>query len=83
MRLYYLYSQKHNPMKEPVIAIFDIGKTNKKLLLFNMDLKVVSESEQRFAEIRDDDGFECDDIDLIETWIKDSVSILAKSDRYG
>ena len=69
-------------MKEPVIAIFDIGKTNKKLLLFNPDLKVVSESEQRFAEIRDDDGFECDDIDLIEKWIKDSVSTLAKSDRY-
>ncbi len=69
-------------MKEPVIAIFDIGKTNKKLLLFNPDLRIVSETEQRFAEIRDDDGFECDDIDLIETWIKDSVTRLVKSDRY-
>ena len=69
-------------MKEPVIAIFDIGKTNKKLILFNPDLKVVSETEQRFAEIKDDDGFECDDIDLIESWIKESVSKLANSDRY-
>ena len=60
-------------MKETVIAIFDIGKTNKKLLLFNEDLKVVSETEQKFPEIKDDDGFECDDIDLIENWIKESV----------
>jgi sugar (pentulose or hexulose) kinase len=69
-------------MKEPVIAIFDIGKTNKKLLLFNTDLRIVSEAEQRFAEICDDDGFGCDDIELIEAWIKDSVSGLLKSDRY-
>ncbi len=69
-------------MKEPVIAIFDIGKTNKKLLLFSTDLKVVSESEQRFAEIEDDDGFECDDIDLIEKWIKESVIMLADSEKY-
>ena len=44
-------------MKETVIAIFDIGKTNKKLILFNEDLRVVSEKEQKFAEIKDEDGF--------------------------
>ncbi len=69
-------------MKETVIAIFDIGKTNKKLLLFNSDFKVVSEDERRFAEIKDDDGFECDDIELIESWIKESLIRLVNSDRY-
>ena len=69
-------------MKETVIAIFDIGKTNKKLLLFNENLKVVSESEQKFAEIIDDDGFECDDIEHIENWIKESLSKLVHSDKY-
>jgi sugar (pentulose or hexulose) kinase len=69
-------------MKETVIAIFDIGKTNKKLLLFNADLKIVGEKEQRFAEIKDDDGFDCDDIDLIEHWIKESVTDLLNSDKY-
>jgi glycerol kinase len=69
-------------MKEPVIAIFDIGKTNKKLLLFNPELKVVSESEQRFSEIQDDDGFECDDIDLIEQWIREAVTGLIHSNKY-
>ena len=69
-------------MKETVIAIFDIGKTNKKLILFNEDLRVVSETEQKFVEIPDDDGFECDDIDLIEKWIKESVTRLVHSDKY-
>lgn len=70
-------------MKETVIAIFDIGKTNKKLILFNEELRVVSESEQKFSEIRDDDGFECDDIEHIEKWIKESLSSLVNSDKYN
>jgi sugar (pentulose or hexulose) kinase len=69
-------------MKESVFAIFDIGKTNKKLLLFNTELTIVSETEQKFAEITDEDGFECDDIERIERWIKDSVCDLVKSERY-
>jgi sugar (pentulose or hexulose) kinase len=69
-------------MKETVIAIFDIGKTNKKLLLFNSEFRIVAETEQRFAEIKDDDGFECDDIVLIENWIKESVEELVNSDKY-
>ena len=69
-------------MKETVIAIFDIGKTNKKLLLFNEDLRVVSETEQKFLEITDDDGFECDDIEHIENWIHESLTILVHSEKY-
>ena len=69
-------------MKETVIAIFDIGKTNKKIILFNYDLEVVSETEQIFIEIKDDDGFECDDIELIERWIKESIIRLVHSDKY-
>ncbi len=59
-------------MKEKVIAIFDIGKTNKKILLFDYNLKVVHEEESRFEEKVDDDGFECDNLELIEQWIKGS-----------
>jgi sugar (pentulose or hexulose) kinase len=69
-------------MKEDVIAIFDIGKTNKKILLFNTLLKLVEEKEERFPVIKDEDGFECDDIDLIESWIKKSVTDLARSEKY-
>jgi sugar (pentulose or hexulose) kinase len=78
----HLNEKESDKMKETVIAIFDIGKTNKKLLLFNTDLKVISETEQRFDEINDDDGFGCDDIEHIEQWIKESVTRLIHSDKY-
>jgi sugar (pentulose or hexulose) kinase len=69
-------------MKEKVIAVFDIGKTNKKILLFNYDLKLVSETEEKFDQDRDEEGFECDDIDLIEKWIRKSVIGLVRSDNW-
>jgi len=69
-------------MKETVIAVYDIGKTNKKIILFNDDFKIVSEIEEKFAEIPDDDGFECDDIERIELWIKSSLGRLVHSDKY-
>ncbi len=69
-------------MKETVTAIFDIGKTNKKIVLFNEDFRMVSEIEEKFAETKDDDGFECDDIEHIESWIIESLSSLANSDKF-
>jgi sugar (pentulose or hexulose) kinase len=69
-------------MKEHVIVVFDIGKTNKKLLLFNPDLKVVYEVEEKFATTKDDDGFECDNIELIEKWIRETVLDLINSEKY-
>ncbi len=69
-------------MKEQVIAIFDIGKTNKKIVLFNFDLKLVSEIEEKFELTKDDDGFECDDIEHIETWIKESIVKLVHSEKF-
>jgi L-fuculokinase len=35
----------------PVIAIFDVGKTNKKLFLFNEDYEIVWEKTTQFPEI--------------------------------
>ena len=69
-------------MKETVTAIYDIGKTNKKIILFNEDLKIVSEIEQKFPVIQDDDGFECDDIEHIEHWVKESLTRLIHSEKY-
>ena len=69
-------------MKEKVIAIFDVGKTNKKLLLFDYNLNLVLEQEIRFPEKLDDDGFECDNIELIEKWIKESITKLVHSEKY-
>ena len=51
-------------MKKEVVLIFDIGKTNKKILLFDSELKIIHEEETIFEEIPDDDDFEGDDIDV-------------------
>jgi len=66
-----------------VIAIFDIGKTNKKMLLFDNHLKLVLQIEEKFAEIPDDDGFLCDDIEKIEAWMIQSVKELEFSKQYN
>jgi len=55
--------------KMPAIAIFDVGKTNKKLLLFNEQYKVVHEESVQFGETTDEDGFPCEDIDALSRWI--------------
>lgn len=60
-------------MAQDVIAVFDIGKTNKKVLLFDHHLSLVYQEEEKFEEILDDDGFACDDIEKIEKWMQEAV----------
>jgi sugar (pentulose or hexulose) kinase len=60
-------------MSQKVIAIFDIGKTNKKLFLFNDEYKIVYEQSSKFEEIVDEDGFSCDDIKSLSEWVKTSL----------
>jgi len=52
-----------------VIAIFDVGKTNKKLLLFDEQYKVVHEESVQLEEIRDEDGFPCEDLKALTNWV--------------
>jgi sugar (pentulose or hexulose) kinase len=56
-------------MSKEVVLIFDIGKTNKKILLFDRDLNIVVEEETKFEEIPDDDGYPGDDIEKLEAWM--------------
>lgn len=65
-----------------VVAVFDIGKTNKKILLFDKNFKVVSQKEEKFPVIQDDDGFECDDIDLITSWISKTLAEIITANEY-
>ena len=68
-------------MKE-VIAVFDIGKTNKKVLLFDASMRLVFQHEQKFPVCRDEDGTECDDIDRITDWVKTELTGLLESGIY-
>ena len=69
-------------MSKRVIAVFDIGKTNKKIVLFDEQLKVIYQKEEKFKTSLDEDGVECDDIVLIENWILDSLNYLIELDEY-
>jgi len=69
-------------MPREVIAIFDVGKTNKKFLLFNSELKLVHQEEKIFEEILDDDGFAGDDIAKIESWMQSCLSGIIKAGTY-
>jgi sugar (pentulose or hexulose) kinase len=65
-----------------VIAVIDIGKTNKKIFLFDEDFNLVFQNLIQFEEIKDEDGFPCDNIKAIETWILDQIkSIQDKGDH--
>jgi sugar (pentulose or hexulose) kinase len=65
--------------RQPVIAVFDIGKTNKKLLVFDENYQVVSEETTHFAEDVDEDGFPCENIDILTAWMLHHVQQLKQS----
>lgn len=57
-----------------VVAIFDIGKTNKKVFLFNENYQIVWEKSVILPETVDEDGFPCEDIDELRSWVLDRLS---------
>ncbi|MBI9038840.1 MAG: hypothetical protein JEY97_11955 [Bacteroidales bacterium] len=65
-----------------VIAIFDIGKTNKKFLLFDLNLALVYEIQTQFTEITDDDGDPCDDIESILKWMNSQIEKIQKGRQF-
>ncbi|MEP7323547.1 MAG: FGGY family carbohydrate kinase [Saprospiraceae bacterium] len=65
------------------IAILDIGKTNKKILVFDQDYQVVYEQMDELNETIDEDGFPCEDLGLLISWIMDNVSAILKDPAYA
>ena len=55
-----------------MVAVFDIGKTNKKILLFNQQYEVVWEQSIQLEEVLDKDGFPCENILELTNWVRDS-----------
>jgi sugar (pentulose or hexulose) kinase len=58
----------------PVIAVFDVGKTNKKLFLFDENYQIVFEKTARFLETVDEDGYPCENIESLRLSVFDSLS---------
>ncbi|MFY0626827.1 MAG: sugar kinase [Reichenbachiella sp.] len=70
-------------MEKAVTLIFDIGKTNKKLFLFDENFVEVYHEYKQFDEITDDEGFPCEDINSLTQWVLDSTKRLLKHDTYA
>jgi sugar (pentulose or hexulose) kinase len=66
-----------------VIAIFDVGKTNKKLFLFNEQYQIVHEESVRIADTKDEDGDACDDVHALTEWINTSLDKILSDDRFS
>jgi sugar (pentulose or hexulose) kinase len=57
----------------PVIAVFDVGKTNKKLFLFDEQYQIVMERSARFTETEDEDGDPCENLESLRLSVFDSL----------
>jgi sugar (pentulose or hexulose) kinase len=65
----------------PVIAVIDVGKTNKKLFLFDEGYNIVYERSGRFMETVDEDGDPCENLESLRLSVFDSLrSVLAKKE---
>ncbi|WP_114778431.1 FGGY-family carbohydrate kinase [Botryobacter ruber] len=54
----------------PCIAVFDIGKTNKKILLFDQNYQIIKEAQKHCNEITDDDGEPCENLTALTNWLR-------------
>ncbi|MFT4153996.1 FGGY-family carbohydrate kinase [Parafilimonas sp.] len=64
-------------------AIFDVGKTNKKLFLFDEQYNILHEESSKFEEIKDEDGFECEDVHALTEWIKNSFDKVCSNPSFN
>jgi sugar (pentulose or hexulose) kinase len=57
-----------------VIAIFDIGRTNKKRLLFDRHYRLLEEQNVQLPETVDEDGFPAEDLSILSEWVLKSYN---------
>jgi L-fuculokinase len=65
-----------------VTAVFDIGRTNKKYVLFDEKYQIIDEFSESLPETTDEDGFPTEDIELLTKWVQDRWTALLEDPRY-
>jgi L-fuculokinase len=55
--------------KKPVYAVFDIGRTNKKLIIFDENRQIISEHLHVCTDGYDEDGDACDHLPRLTQWV--------------
>lgn len=66
----------------PSIAIFDIGRTFKKFLVFDHNYQVMEDTGTVIPDIRDEDGDACEDLSAITGWMKDKIHTALQNPDY-
>lgn len=69
--------------QQAVVAIFDIGKTNKKLLLFNAQYQVVHQISEKFTEQADADGFPSENLADVLAWMDAQLAAVMQDARWS
>lgn len=65
-----------------MIAILDIGKTNKKAFVFNSDYEVIYETSVVLNETVDEDGDPCEDVHALSHWAINTIDALMQDSRF-
>lgn len=68
--------------KKPVYAVFDIGKTNKKLIIFDEDRQIISEHLHVCTDAYDEDGDACDHLPRLAQWVRAHWQALRQNPLY-
>lgn len=69
-------------MKQKVIAVFDIGKTNKKFFLFDESYQEVHKEYTKFEEIIDEDGHPTENLVALQKWLKNVFNRILKAEEF-
>jgi sugar (pentulose or hexulose) kinase len=70
------------PSSIPVTAIFDIGKTNKKFLLFDDQHSIVQKRQTSLEQTTDDEGFPCENLQELTRWVTDEFKQVSDRKKY-
>lgn len=70
-------------MAPDCILIFDVGKTNKKVLIFDQHYVLRHEESVQIEETNDEDGFACEDVFKLTEWLKSSLKKFTASKDFN
>ncbi|MBS9461822.1 carbohydrate kinase [Flagellimonas sp. 389] len=70
-------------MKTDLTAVFDIGKTNKKLFLFDEDYQEVYREYKKFDLIEDEDGHPTEDLNALQAWLKEVFDRILQNKKHN
>ncbi len=66
----------------PVIAVADVGKTNKKIFLLDEHYQLVFEKKTNLEGTVDEDQFASENVELLSQWLKESIDQLLQDERF-